>query len=159
MKKLSTLTILGIFTILAIAGDKDSHWEKAYPPAEAGMVRHVLHLPTLSDESAMKVELIAGKTVETDGVNKYFFGGKIEEATIQGWGFPRYNVTIGQMASTLMAPPPNQSKTKQFVAIGRQPYLIRYNSRLPVVVYAPEDVEVRYRLWKAEPEQKTVPEG
>jgi serine protease inhibitor ecotin len=27
---------------------------------------------------------------------------------------------------------------------------IRYNTRLPVVVYAPEGVEVRYRIWSAE---------
>jgi iron-sulfur cluster insertion protein len=32
------------------------------------MVRHVLHLPEQTDEYAMKVELIAGRTVETDGV-------------------------------------------------------------------------------------------
>ena len=26
----------------------------------------------------------------------------------------------------------------------------RYNSRLPIVVYAPKDAEVKYRIWKAE---------
>ena len=26
---------------------------------------------------------------------------------------------------------------------------IRYNSRLPVVVYAPDGYEIRYRIWKA----------
>ena len=33
-----------------------------------------------------------------------------------------------------------------FVALGGEPYLVRYNSKLPVVVYAPEGVEARYRL-------------
>jgi ecotin len=37
--------------------------------------------------------------------------------------------------------------------------LIRYNSRLPVVVYVPEGVEVRYRIWRADPEAKVVPQG
>ena len=59
---------------------------KAFPPAEPGMVRHVLQLPEQKDESAHKVELIVGKTVEIDAVNSYFFGGTIEEETIQGWG-------------------------------------------------------------------------
>jgi len=30
--------------------------------------------------------------------------------------------------------------------------LVRYNSRLPIVVYAPEGVEVRFRTWRADGE-------
>ena len=37
--------------------------------------------------------------------------------------------------------------------------LIRYNSRLPIVVYAPEGVEIRYRVWKAEPKAIVVEKG
>jgi ecotin len=37
--------------------------------------------------------------------------------------------------------------------------LIRYNSRLPLVVYAPEGVEVRYRIWTAAPEMKEIEKG
>ena len=57
---------------------------KAYPPAGAGQVRHVLLPPKQNDESAFKVELVVGKTVLVDGVNKYFFTGKIEEKVIEG---------------------------------------------------------------------------
>lgn len=60
---------------------------KAFPPAEKGMVRYVLNLPSQEDESGFKLELIVGKTVKTDKVNRYFFSGKIEEETIEGWGF------------------------------------------------------------------------
>mgnify|MGYP002064584123 CR=1 FL=1 len=28
------------------------------------------------------------------------------------------------------------------------PLLIRYNSRLPVVIYAPKGFEIRYRIWQ-----------
>jgi len=56
------------------------------------------------DEPAYKVELIAGKTVEVDEGNRYFFGGTIKKVTIEDWGFPRYNVgKLGPMAGTLMA--------------------------------------------------------
>jgi ecotin len=150
---------LAALTSVGLAGDEKSHWEKAYPPAEAGMVRYVLHLPTLTNETEVKVELIVGKTVETDGANKYFFTGKIKEETVSGWGFPRYNVTIGPMASTMMAPAPGTPKVAKFVTLGGEPYLIRYNSKLPVVVYAPEGIEVRYRLWKGEPESQPVDKG
>jgi ecotin len=124
------------------------------------MIRYVLHLPKEDDESVFMVELIAGKTVLVDEKNKYFFGGKIEEQTIEGWGFPRYNVSkLGPMAGTLMAIDPNAPKVNRFVSLGGKPYLIRYNSRLPVVVYAPEGVEVRYRIWRASPETKAMEQG
>ena len=39
---------------------------RAFPPAEKGMVRHVLQLPKRDNESAFKVELIVGKAVQLD---------------------------------------------------------------------------------------------
>ncbi len=131
-----------------------------FPPAKEGMIRYVLQLPKQDDESAFKVELIVGKTVLVDEKNRYFFGGKIEEETIKGWGFPRYNVSkLGPMAGTRMAIDPNAPKVNRFVTLGGGPYLTRYNSRLPIVVYAPEGVEVRYRIWNARPETKIMEKG
>jgi ecotin len=133
---------------------------KAFPPPEQGMVRYVLQVPKQGDESAFKVELIVGKIVLLDEQNRYFFGGKIQKETIKGWGFTRYNVTqLGPMAGTQMAVDPNAPKVNRFITLGGEPYLIRYNSRLPVVVYAPEGVEVRYRIWTAEPESKGMGKG
>jgi ecotin len=122
---------------------------KAFPAAEKGQVRYVLKLPALADESGCKVELIVGKTVKVDAGNRYFFGGKIEEKVIEGWGFTRYEVKeLGPMAGTLMAVDPNAAKVEKFVKMGGE-FLVRYNSKLPVVVYVPEGVEVRYRIWSA----------
>jgi ecotin len=133
---------------------------KAFPPAEKGMVRYVLQLPAQKDEYAFKVELIVGKTVQLDEGNRYFFGGKIEAENIEGWGFTRYVVSeLGPMAGTLMVVDPNAPKVPRFITIGGEPYLIRYNSRLPVVVYVPEGVEVRYRIWSATPEAKPIEKG
>lgn len=123
---------------------------KAFPLADEGKVRYVLHLPKRADESAYKVELIVGRMVLVDDKNHYFFSGTIEEETIQGWGFPRYTVSmLGPMGGTLMAIDPDAPKVNRFITRGGEPYIIRYNSRLPIVVYAPEGVEVRYRIWKA----------
>lgn len=133
---------------------------KAFPPAEKGMTRHVLQLPAQSDESAYKVELIVGKEVETDERNRYFFGGVIEEKNIDGWGYNRYVVPkLGPMAGTMMAIDPNAPKVKRFISISGGPYLIRYNSRLPVVVYVPKGVEVRYKIWRAGDEVKKMEQG
>jgi ecotin len=161
MKKVYSITALGIFaaalSVLSVdAGDN----MKAFPPPDQGMVRYVLQLPKQDDETASKVELLVGKTVLVDQQNRYFFGGKIQQETIKGWGFTRYNVSqLGPMAGTQMAIDPNVPKVKRFVSLGGEPYLIRYNSRLPVVVYAPEGVEVRYRIWTAEPETREIEKG
>jgi ecotin len=45
------------------------------------------------------------------------------------------------------------------VTLGGDPYLIRYNSRLPVVVYVPEVAEVRYRIWRADKSTKSMKPG
>ena len=133
---------------------------KAFPPAKEGMVRYLLQVPKQDDESAFKVQLIVGKTVQVDERNRYFFGGKIEEEAIKGWGFPRYNVNkLGPMAGTLIAVDPNAPKVTRFITLGGDPYLIRYNSRLPIVVYVPEGTEVRYRIWTAKPELKAMEKG
>jgi len=158
MKKVYSSAALGIFAaaLSVHAGDN----MKAFPPPDQGMVRYVLQLPKQADETAFKVELLVGKTVLVDQQNRYFFGGKIQQETIKGWGFTRYDVSqLGPMAGTQMAIDPDAPKVKRFITLGGEPYLIRYNSRLPVVVYAPEGVEVRYRIWTAEPETREIEKG
>jgi ecotin len=158
MKKLFSITALGLVSaaLTIHAGDA----MKAFPPPGKGMVRYVLQLPKQDDESAFKVQPVVGKTVLLDEHNRYFFSGKIQQETIKGWGFLRYNVSqLGPMAGTQMAVDPNAPRLARFVTLGCEPYLIRYNSRLPVVVYAPEGVEVRYRIWTAEPEMKGIDKG
>jgi ecotin len=157
MKTYALTGLAFLFSLLSVHGADNM---KAFPPADAGMVRHVLQLPKQADESAFKVELIVGKNVLVDGANRYFFGGKIEEETIQGWGFTRYLVgKLGPMAGTQMGVDPKAPKVNRFVALGGEPHLIRYNSQLPVVVYAPEGVEVRYRIWSAGPKAKVIEKG
>jgi ecotin len=54
---------------------------------------------------------------------------------------------------------PNAPKVDRFITLGGEPYLIRYNSRMPVVVYVPEGVEVRYRIWTTAAEMKAMQAG
>ena len=145
------------FTLFSVyAGDN----MKAFPPPDKGQIRYVIQLAEQDAESNYQVELIVGQTVEIDEINQYFFGGLIKQESIAGWGFTRYLVSeLGPMAGTMMAVDPNAPKVARFIRVGGAPNLIRYNSRLPVVVYVPEGVEVRYRIWRAEPESKAANEG
>lgn len=63
------------------------------------------------------------------------------------------------MAGTLMAVDPSEPKKDRWITLGGEPELIRYNSRLPLVVYVPVGVEVRYRIWRAEEKVVTTPKG
>jgi ecotin len=158
MRRLVSITAL-VFIFAALTVHAADNM-KAFPPPEKGIVRYVLQLPKQDDESAFKVELIVGKTVSLDEQNRYFFSGKIQQETVKGWGFTRYNVSqLGPMAGTQIAVDPNAPKVNRFIALGGEPYLIRYNSRLPVVVYVPEGVEVCYRIWTAAPEMKGMEKG
>ena len=149
------LLLLALLTTAAVAAPDNM---KAFPAAEEGMARFVIPVPKQDDEGAFKVELIIGKTVTTDAQNRYFFGGKLETETIAGWGFDRHILRkLGPMAGTLMAVDPNAPKVERFISVGGEPHLLRYNSRLPIVVYVPEGVEVRYRFWRADP--KATPAG
>jgi ecotin len=62
------------------------------------------------------------------------------------------------MAGTLMAVDPDAPKVSRFIRLGAEAYLIRYNSRLPIVVCVPQHVEVRYRIWSASSEYKAMEE-
>jgi len=110
------LTLLGLS--LAFAADNMT----AFPAAEAGMTRYVIALPKQDDEAALRVELIVGKNVKTDAVNRYFFGGTLEVESIPGWGFDRYVLRkLGPMAGTLMAVAPDAPQVERFVALGGEP--------------------------------------
>lgn len=119
-----------------------------YPKAEDGFVRQVIHLPKQAREDDFKVEVLAGKTLTVD-CNRQRLGGTLEEKNLEGWGYSYYRLDkVSGPASTLMACPDGKTR-KDFVPVIGDGFVLRYNSKLPIVVYAPKDVEVRYRIWSA----------
>lgn len=122
-----------------------------YPAVEAGQKQHVIVLPAEKNEDELKIELIVGKTMQID-CNIHMFGGEIEEETAEGWGYNYYVLDdLGDGATTLMGCPDNSTR-EAFVRSTDQK-IVRYNSKLPIVVYTPEDVELHYRVWRADAEQ------
>ncbi|MBN3728007.1 ecotin family protein [Burkholderia sp. Ac-20379] len=120
----------------------------SYPAPQPGMQRSVIALPALPLEEDVRVQVIVGKTLPID-CNVRSFPARLQHDTVPGTGYPLYRVTdVGPVASTMMACPPSAAPQTGFV-IGRgDGFLLRYNSRLPVVVYAPVGYDVRYRLWQ-----------
>lgn len=123
--------------------------EKEFPAAEKGQKQVVIKLPAkgnLKDEMNYKVELIAGKKMMVD-CNKHGLNGSVEEKFLEGYGYKYYVfTTTGETWSTRMGCPDN-SKHEEFVSA--TPLMIDYYSRVPLVVYVPEDCDVKYRVWSA----------
>lgn len=118
-----------------------------YKAAKKGFVRHVIILPPKTHESLRKVELLVGKNIEVDMANNYFFMGKLKKETLQGWGFSYYVAeTSEDLAGTLVAVHPDTPKEYRFVSLPQET-IIRYNSKIPIVVYTPKGFELRYRIW------------
>ncbi len=133
---------------------------KAFPPAGEGMERFVIVLPhkERGEEDAFRVELVAGREMLTDGVNIVRLACTLEPRPLKGWGYTFYEVGGSPLVmSTLMAPPEGAPKVKRFVTGPR--LHIAYNSRLPIVVYAPAGYEIRYRIWTAPETLETAEEG
>lgn len=157
------LTMLGVLLSMLLGFSttaEDDKYLKAFPKAEEGMVRYVVQLPhkERGEDDDFRVEIFVGKVVLTDGVNNTRISGKIEAKPLKGWGFTYYEVAkFGPVASTLMAVPPGTAKVEKFVAIPSM--MIRYNSRIPLVVYVPEGGEVRYRIWSASDTTETADKG
>ena len=144
---------------------------KPYPPAEKDMQRLVLVLdgPRKEDpkcgaidqeqQTNREVELIAGTTMETDGINKYqLLGTDIVKGTVSGWGVPYWTIhgNPERVRSTRMR---GENPDVQLRFVPGATHKVRYNSRLPVVIYCPHNMECRYRIWKADPTASTVQAG
>jgi hypothetical protein len=92
------------------------------------------------------VELIIGRSMEVD-CNRHLLQGALVEETVAGWGHPMFRVTGGrQVVSTRMACP-GMPPRRQFVTLGGMHALVPVNPKLPIVVVAPKELEVRRRLW------------
>lgn len=121
-----------------------------YPKAEKGMKRQVIQLTPEKDESTLKVELLIGQTLGVD-CNQHRLGGELDSKTLEGWGYDYYVFDkVTSPVSTMMACPDGKKEKKFITAYLGDDGMLRYNSKLPIVVYTPENVEVKYRIWKAE---------
>ncbi len=118
-----------------------------FPKEKKGYKRYVIELPAQKEEAAdLKLELIAGKVMPAD-CNTRSLNGRMEEKELKGWGYNYYEFsTNGTVVSTMMACP-DSKKTEKFIAARSE--LIRYNSKLPVVVFVPEGYTLKYRIWNA----------
>ena len=119
-----------------------------YPEPEKGYKQMVIEVPHSDNDAAKKIEFTVGKWMQLDECNKHGLQGIIEQKDLEGWGYSYYIFkSDGNVMSTQMACPGN-NKVNQFIT--SQPEMTRYNGKLPIVIYVPEEYDVQFKIYKAE---------
>lgn len=118
---------------------------RSYPEAKEGHKRHVINLPERDHEERMRIEIYAGVNQEVD-CNSYGLTGTIEPKILDGFGHQYYEVqTDGQLIGTLKACADGITTLRY---INMLPTMTGYNSRTPIVIYAPQNVQIRYKIYE-----------
>lgn len=119
--------------------------KEAFPKILDGYERYLIDLPQKSNENGYEVELLTGKVGSFD-CNRQMINGTYETKTVAGFGYDYYVFNSdGVIGSTQMACL-DDVKTEKFVS---QSLKVGYNSKLPLVIFAPKGFEVRYNIWEA----------
>lgn len=121
-----------------------AHDLSMYPPESDSLNRHIIFLPIEENENLYRLEIWAGQLKMVD-CNKHQVSGNFVKKVVKGWGYPYYEFHSNQNhMSTLMACPDN-TLTEKFIRSNSEH--LRYNSKLPVVIYCPKELEIEYAIW------------
>ncbi len=91
--------------------------------------------------------VVAGKMATVD-CNHHWFTGNLTKKVAQGWGFNYYEITGISGPMTTLRGCVDDTKRQAFVKVNFADSLIRYNSKLPIVVYLPKGYQLKYHIWK-----------
>ena len=139
-----------------------------YPEPAPGLKRWVIQPSGLLPKSAdpfisahpldWRIQLIVGQTVTLDCNTKRLAGSGMTMRMLPKASGKALLEVKGPVAviSTKMACPDDQPTRTSFLSLGKQPYLIPYNASWPIVVDLPENVQLRWRVWKAETRQQNA---
>lgn len=154
MRKIKFLTAVAIVLFIVAACNsqkstsetaKEALILKDFPEIE-GFKPQLLSLKSTSESELLKVELIAGKTMEVDDCNTYGLQGEFEQKQVDATGASYYVFnSTGEVIQTLMACPDNKMHT-EFVS--GQSVMADYDSAQPLVVYVPDGIELKHHIWK-----------
>lgn len=122
----------------------DNYDLSIYPKSNDSIKRYLIELTPKENEELYKIEVWAGQTKKVD-CNIQHLSGEFIKKTIKGWGYSYYEFsTNGVQLSTRKACIDTILTEK---LIRSQTQNIRYNSRLPIVVYCPTDYTIEYAIW------------
>lgn len=151
IKTLGLFVLFIAFSIQAMAQQVITKQDLSrFPKPETGYKKVVIEVPHSDQDDQKRIEFSVGKWMEVDGCNSFNLQGLLETKDLKGWGNNYYVFkTNGQVTSTMIGCP-DAAKRNLFVTA--QPEMIRYNGKLPIVIYVPEEYDVQFKIYKAEEE-------
>lgn len=114
---------------------------RIYPEKVGTLIRHYIYLKKETNEILYSVEFFPGIYAKVDNCNKHFLGGEFKKHRIKDSELTYYVFYYESTHTTARGCP--EPSTIQFVTGPKR--LVRYDSRLPLVVYLPEGMELKYR--------------
>jgi ecotin len=144
------ILMMGLF-LMPQAGHAQATYLKVntdiFPQAEKGYKQMVIEVPLSQNDNSKKIEFSVGKMMEVDGCNHFGLNGTLETKDLEGWGYQYYIFkTDGQVISTQMGCP---DAPKRNLFVSAQPNMVRYNGKMPIVIYVPEEYDVQYKIYTA----------
>lgn len=121
-------------------------------PNLPNLTKNVIMLDALPNEKIYKIEFYAVLSAEVDNCNKHYLLGDFEVKNLEGYGYPYYIFNSNsQIISTKLGCANDEKKLKS-VNSGKTEF-VKYASLLPIVVYTPKNIDIRYKIWKQDPKE------
>ncbi|WP_444918686.1 ecotin family protein [Microbulbifer sp. JMSA003] len=121
----------------------------AFPEEVDGKLRHVIKLPKVVDESRFRVELIPGKSQVAE-CNLQSFSAPLRKDILPGWGYPFYVLSDLTPTTDTQKVCAQGSESRRFITVRGDGLMLPYSSKLPMVIYLPQGVQLKYRVWRAD---------
>jgi len=146
MKKVIGFLIVFLsLTTLSMAQKVDV---SVFPKPEKGYKQVVIEVPHSAQDANKKIEFRVGKMMEVDGCNNYGLQGTLEKKDLQGWGYDYYVFqSKGDVFSTQMGCP---DAPKRHLFVSALPETTRYNGRMPIVIYVPQEYDVKFKIFTSD---------
>ncbi|WP_413111718.1 ecotin family protein [Thaumasiovibrio sp. DFM-14] len=143
MKKLFGAAVLVLCSNAVVAQPESAHMFSAelYPE----LTMHAFSLDSRENENDSLLQVVARKQVEAD-CNVRNLSVAVEKKSLEGWGYPYYVVTESPARGTTLLP----CEVEVRLLESARGELYRYNSKVPLVIYAPADMDIDYRVWSPE---------
>ncbi|KAB7530229.1 proteinase inhibitor [Flagellimonas olearia] len=146
--RLFSITFLSIITMTMGQTSLTKIDLSIFPKPEQGFKQMVIEVPHSDNDANKKIEFVIGKWMEVDSCNKHGLMGTLEEKNLEGWGYGYFVFdTEGHVMSTEMACL-DKEMVRKFISA--QSKTVRYNGRLPIVIYVPKDCDVQFKIFQTE---------
>lgn len=144
MKKISAFILL-FFTVLCFSQKVE------YPDAKEGFKKVELKLAQKSNEKDYKIEIFLVSNMKLDDCENASLNAKLETKFLIPPGRYAYYELSNSNIETMTFKNGNCSNQKIDKKAYNYPKMEEYSSTLPYVFYIPKNMNIEYRIWKAEP--------